>query len=40
VANTTYGYYEDKPYFNALWEDKAGFNAEKDWTSLRKYFNI
>jgi hypothetical protein len=40
VGNTTYGYYEDKPYFNVLWEDKAGFNAEKDWTSLRKYFNI
>lgn len=38
VKNTTYGFYEHKPYFNLLFEDKAGFDAEIDWFILYKYF--
>ena len=34
-----YGYYEDKPYFNVLFEDKAGFDPYEDWEDIRDYFN-
>lgn len=40
VGNTKYGYYQDKPYFNVLFEDKAGFRADRDWIVLKHYFNI
>jgi hypothetical protein len=40
AKNTTYGYYEDKPYFNVLFDDKAGFDAENDWIEIAKYFNL
>lgn len=40
VENTTYGFYEDKPYFNVLFEDKAGFDAETDWLLIKTYFGI
>lgn len=40
VSDTTYGYYEDKPYFNVLFEDKAGFDAETDWLLVKEYFGI
>jgi len=40
AKNTTYGNYEDKPYFNVLFEDKAGFDAETDWELVKQYFNI
>ena len=40
VKNTTYGFYEDKPYFNVLFEDKAGFDGEIDWTLIKKHFNL
>jgi hypothetical protein len=40
VKNTTYGYYEDKPYFNVLFEDKAGFDADEDWLLVKEYFKI
>lgn len=40
VKNTTYGYYEDKPYFNVLFEDKAGFDAETDWILVKDFFEI
>ena len=33
-----YGYYEDKPYFNVLFEDKAGFDPMEDWEDVRDYF--
>lgn len=29
-----YGYYEDKPYMNVLFEDKAGFNPETEWKEV------
>jgi len=40
VENTKYGFFEMKPYFNVLFENKAGFNAETDWILLKNYFNI
>ncbi|NJO63445.1 MAG: hypothetical protein HC836_36190 [Richelia sp. RM2_1_2] len=40
VANTKYGYYEDKPYYNVLFEDKAGFDAENDWLEIKQYFKL
>jgi hypothetical protein len=40
VENTAYGYYEDKPYFNVLFEDKAGFDAESDWLLVKDFFLI
>jgi len=40
AKDTTYGYYQDKPYYNVLFEDKAGFDAETDWLEIKKYFNI
>lgn len=30
--------FEDKLYFNVLIDDKAGFNGERDWKPLNKYF--
>jgi hypothetical protein len=35
VADGGYGYYKEKFYFNVLFEDKAGFNAETDWLIVR-----
>lgn len=35
VDNDAYGYFEDKPYFNVLLDDKAGFDAEEDWIKLK-----
>jgi len=37
-ANGCFGYYEKKPYFNSIWEDKSGFNPDKDWYPIYKYF--
>ncbi len=31
VENSGFGYYEKKPYFNVLFEDKSGFDATEDW---------
>ena len=31
VTNTGIGNFDKKPYFNVLFEDKAGFDAETDW---------
>ena len=33
-----YGNYEDKPYFNVLLDDKAGFNPDEDWKLIIEYF--
>lgn len=38
TQNNGYGYYEDKPYFNVLFEDKAGFDPNKDWEDVLDYF--
>jgi len=37
VENTEYGDFTIKPYFNILFDDKAGFNPKKDWLKLKKY---
>lgn len=37
VENTRYGNYRDKPYFDILFEDKAGF-VPSDWHLLESYF--
>jgi hypothetical protein len=31
-----YGYYSDKPYFNVLFEDKAGFDGNTDWVLVKE----
>ena len=31
VVNMRYGCYDQKFYYNLLFEDKAGFNAKKEW---------
>ena len=33
-----YGNYDKKPYFNAMFEDKAGFNGEEDWKRVYRFF--
>lgn len=33
-ADTNYGAYENKPYFNILLEDKAGFDPYEDWANI------
>jgi hypothetical protein len=37
IHNDSLGCYNKKIYFNLLLEDKAGFNAETDWTILYEY---
>jgi hypothetical protein len=41
VINKKYGNYSKKPYFNVLFEDKAGFDPYTDWDlvlqELKKY---
>ena len=32
-----YGCFKQKPYFNVLLEDKAGFDPEEDWLMLADY---
>ena len=38
VVSASYGCYDDKPYINVLFDDKAGFDPTKDWLILRRYF--
>src|SRR5690606_24304380 len=35
IENTSYGYFNEKPYMNVLLEDKAGFKAEYDWYIIK-----
>lgn len=37
VHTEGYGYYEDKFYFNILFDDKAGFDADSDWKLIYDY---
>jgi len=39
VKNLKYGNYDKKPYFNVLFEDKAGFNPEADWFKVMDLIN-
>lgn len=36
VVNEKYGFYDLKPYFNVLLEDKAGFDPLADWDEVEK----
>ena len=36
VENESYGFYDKKPYFNVLLEDKAGFDPYNDWEEVHK----
>ena len=40
VVNGGFGFYDDKPYFNVLFEDKAGFDAEEDWIEVFEVMSI
>ena len=35
VLNIKYGNYDKKPYFNVLFEDKAGFDPHEDWVAVK-----
>jgi hypothetical protein len=37
-AKGSFGCYDKKPYWNSIWEDKAGFDPEIDWKSFYDYF--
>lgn len=37
VEDSKYGFFGKKPYMNVLFEDKAGFNAENDWTAVQLF---
>jgi hypothetical protein len=39
VRNARYGCYDSKPYFNVLFDDKAGFDAHSDWEKVKYYLN-
>lgn len=36
VLNIKYGNYDKKPYFNVLFEDKAGFDPNTDWARVKE----
>jgi len=38
VENTKYGDFSKKPYMNCLFDDKSGFEAEKEWRDIYYYF--
>lgn len=37
-AKGAFGYYDKKPYYNVLFEDKAGFEPLDDWKPILEYF--
>lgn len=37
LDSTAYGYYKDKPYFNVLLDDKAGFDPYTDWAAIENF---
>jgi hypothetical protein len=36
VHSASYGCYDVKPYFNVLFDDKAGFDQKTDWSITKK----
>lgn len=38
VESNELGCYDDKPYFNLLIDDKAGFDCESDWYLIYEWF--
>lgn len=39
VSSNDLGCYDDKPYFNLLLDDKAGFDCETDWFHIYNWFH-
>lgn len=37
-AKGSFGFYDKKFYFNAMFEDKCGFSPHKDWEPIYNYF--
>ena len=37
VRSASYGCYEIKPYFNVLFDDKAGFDPISDWMTIKQF---
>lgn len=37
-AKGSFGYYDKKPYYNSIWDDKAGFIPETDLEPIYNYF--
>ena len=38
VSTSEFACFDDKPYFNVLLDDKAGFEGESDWTKVYSCF--
>jgi hypothetical protein len=38
IKNSEFQDFVDKPYFNVLLDDKAGFDPDRDWVELLNYF--
>ena len=38
IKNSKFQDFVDKPYFNVLLDDKAGFDPNRDWVLLNEYF--
>jgi len=36
-VNSDLGYYDKKPYFNVLLDDKAGFDPATEWPAILKW---
>lgn len=36
IPDGNYGHYKEKFYFNVLFDDKAGFDGNADWPSIKK----
>lgn len=36
VVSQGYGCYDKKPYYDVLFEDKCGFDAETDWSEVKR----
>lgn len=36
AADNKHGFFQDKPYFNVLLEDKAGFEGDTDWLPINQ----
>lgn len=37
IPNSALGYYDKKPYFNVLMDDKAGFNPITEWPEILQW---
>lgn len=37
IENNEFQNFDNKPYFNVLLDDKAGFNPDRDWTLITEY---